>query len=652
MKNLVSTILLIIISIHSIYAQKQGLKKANAYYNKYEYINAQETYLKVANKGYQSINLFKNLGDSYYLVGELEQALPWYQKLIDLYGDKVDAEYYFKISQCLKASARYADADKYLNMFVALNSSDTRAQLFERNPNYYEKIENQSNRYKINVSDINSRFSDFGTSFYDDKIVFSSSRDTFSTNKKISQWNKEPFLDLYQAEIDSTLKNFGKPKKLGKNINFKLHESTAIFTKDGKTMYFTRNARVRSKMKSGKRERVNRLMIYKSKMDDEGNWSEAVKLPFNSIKYSVAHPALNQEEDELYFSSDMPGSLGQSDIFKVKINEDGSFSEPINLESPINTEGKETFPFIEGVDQLYFSSDGHMGLGGLDVFVTSLNPKNRYEALVINVGMPVNSQADDFAYILKNGTNMGFFSSNREGGFGKDDIYDLIEVEELRGFTEITGTIVSQEYPTGLPNTIVSIYDVQYELVETKVTDDNGVFSFKVLNSENYFIKLENNPDYESQDKYIPLQELTKSTTNLKELVMYKKIQSAGVGDDLGKILNLQPIYFDLDTAKIREDAEVELARVIEIMLQYPEMKIDVRSHTDSRSSYWYNLKLSERRAKSTIDFIVKKGGIDRKRLTGKGYGERQLINKCANGVPCTKQEHELNRRSEFIIID
>ncbi|WP_282089277.1 OmpA family protein [Aquimarina algiphila] len=633
---------------NTLISQEKKMQKAKSQYDRYQYIDAQQTYLKVVKKGYRSADLFMNLGDSYYFNSQFEEALKWYGELVDSYPDQVEPEYYFRYAQTLKSVERYTDSDKYMQKFTELSDTDLRAELFRNGSDYLEKIEFQSGRYEIENSSVNSLFSDFGVAFFGKKIVFSSSRDTLVFNKNVHQWNDQAFLDLFEAEYDSVNNTLSEAKKFGGKLNSKFHESTPVFTKDGRTIYFTRNNFEKGRFGRDQKG-TNKLKIYRSYKNSNGGWTTPQNLPFNSDEYSVAHPTLSLDEKTLYFSSDMPGGKGLSDLYKVDINADGSFGTPENLGERINTEGKETFPFISVNDDFYFSSNGHLGLGGLDIFVTRLNPETKEEKLVVNIGKPVNGSKDDFTFIVNDTSKRGYFSSNRQGGKGGDDIYSFVQTEDLKDFCEITiaGLVTDKDTNELLPGTKVSIYDNNNTLIESFVVGDDAAYSQIVKCTSKYFVRAE-------KEEYVTLEKLVntldKTQTLDTPLALEKKIKSADIGDDLAKVLSLKPIYFDFDGDYVREDAAIELAKVIEVMNQYPEMKIEVRSHTDSHGDDAYNLDLSERRAKSTVKYMISKG-ISSDRLDGKGYGETKPINDCGNDTNCKKEEYQLNRRSEFIIV-
>ncbi len=574
MIKLIKEILLLVfvfLNTNFIFSQESLLRQGNEEYEKYEYINARNTYLKVIEKGYRSREVFEKIGNCYYFNSEFEEASKWYKELFMYYKSEVPPEYYFRYAQTLKSIENYYEANYYMYEFVKLKPEDGRAILFLNKLDYLENDENQLDGYSIKNLSMNSSFTDFGTAYYGRYVIFSSSRKTKSSKQNIHEWNKESYLDLYIAEYEMDTGEFVGIGKWNDNFNSNLHESTPIFTKDQQTVYFTRNDQDGGNyetIETGK-IRTDKLKIFRSHMTIQGEWSKPEELPFNSDEYSVAHPALSNDEKKLYFSSDMPGGEGESDIYEIHINADGSFGEPTNLGPLINTEGKETFPFISANNNLYFSSDGHVGFGGLDIFVIPSFVKEEQNR-ILNMGKPVNSNGDDFAFIINDKTRKGYFSSNRNNGKGGDDIYALTDISAWK--------------------------------------------------------KLE--PKIEKED-----------VSEIKK------------GDDLAKKLKLNPIYFDLDKSFIRPDAAIELDKIIDVMNEYPNMKIEIGSHTDSRALMWYNRRLSDRRARSTRMYLIR-NGISGERITSKGYGESVLLNHCGNDVKCSEEEHQLNRRSEFIVLN
>ncbi|MHC0447614.1 OmpA family protein [Flavobacterium sp. 3-218] len=623
-------------------AQVQKQNKADKEYAHLAYIDAIDTYEKVANKGYKNEEMFQRLGNAYYFNGELVKAVKWYNELFEMNKEQ-EPEYLYRYAQTLKAVGEYAKADEILKAFHNKINSDKRGILFENNKNYLEQINVNSGRFEIKEAGINSTQTDYGSAFLDNKLVFASARDTGGIAKKKFKWTNKSFTNLYRAELapDGTV---GKPERFEKKINSKFNESTPVFTKDGKTMYFTRNNFLGGKRKRDD-QRNTLLKLYKADFVN-GKWTNITELPFNSDQYSTAHPALSSDEKKLFFASDMPGTLGQSDLYSVTINGDNTFGKPENLGPEINTEGRETFPFISADNELYFASDGRPGLGGLDVYVSKMNSDGTFTA-VQNVGAPVNGKQDDFAFIIDSKTRNGFFSSNREGGVGNDDIYKFTETRKLTCEQTLSGTIVDSENNAPLENAKVVLLDEEFKTINEATTNADGTYNFKVDCNKKYHVRTIKE-NYETKE--IPV--TTKETAGKTEVAvpLEKRIKPIDVGTDLAKTLNIPIIYFDLDKSTITKQAAFELEKIIAVMQQYPKMKIDVRSHTDSRQTAKYNLDLSNRRAKSTMQWLTK-NGINKNRLTGKGYGESQLVNKCADNVLCTEAEHQLNRRSEFIIV-
>lgn len=440
---------------------------------------------------------------------------------------------------------------------------------------------------------------------------------------------------MYQATINED-GSLGASKKIEGDVNTKFHESSAVFTKDGTTMYFTRSNSL-SESKNAN-DNIVHVKIYRAHLVD-GKWTNVEDLSINNDNYSTAHPALNAAEDKLFFASDRPQSLGLTDIFVVNINADGSLGSPLNLGPTINTKGRESFPFITPENELYFSSDGHFGLGGYDVFYAKM--KGNSFGNLINVGSPINSSFDDFAFVIND--KKGYISSNRPNGQGEDDIYAFEEPPKCQ--QTIAGAVRDKSNGALLPDALVVVNDVNGNKIESLITNKQGTFSFNLDCETNYKI-------VGSKDRYKEVTEniAGTSSTTIVPLELYLIPEEIIVIRDQ-PMVNINPIYFELDKSTIRKDAAIELEKVVRIMNKYPDLKINLGSHTDSRASEKYNLDLSNRRAKSTIEWIINRG-IDASRISGKGYGETQLVNKCANGVKCKEADHQLNRRSEFVIVN
>lgn len=648
MKNRIIYTLASIIMSMNAFSQNNSLKtlKADKDYEKYYYVDAIKTYERLFNKGYKSTDMFQKLGNAYYFKADLESAQKWYEQLFNLTQD-VDPEYFYRYSQSLKAIKNYKKADEMLALFKEKNGEDTRAKLFSNQRNYLAMIKRNSGRYEIEDAGINSAYTDYGGSFYENKVVFASSRDTSSVGNKKHQWTGESFTNLYAADMGEG-GSLSSVVKFGNNLNTLFHEATPTFTKDGKTAYFTRNNFLRKKGKD--KDDTMLLKIYKATL--EGNkWGNIQEVPFNSNDYSTAHPALSFDEKTLYFSSDMPGTFGQSDLYKVTINSDGTFGTPENLGNSINTEGRETFPFVSQLNELYFASDGHPGLGGLDVFVSDMEKDGSFK-LVSNIGEPLNSSKDDFGFLIDTKTKTGYITSNRMGGFGGDDIYIFKELKKLEKKCEQQLKGVATDLSTNevLPNAKVTLSDENFIVIKEVITDADGKFDFGLVDcGTKYNIKTE-----KPLHTTVETSTVTANTSGTSFVPVQVKKSSTKIapGKDLADkdALDIKQIYFDLNKFNIRPDAEIELAKILDVLEQNPQMEINIRSHTDSRNTAEYNQLLSDKRAKATCDWLVSKG-INRKRLSAKGYGESQLINYCSDGFDCSEEEHQVNRRSEFIII-
>ncbi|MCB0455282.1 MAG: OmpA family protein [Aequorivita sp.] len=644
MNTLVRNILLfalVVLTAGSTFSQQKDINKANKEFDKYAYIDAREIYLKVVEDGYESAEIFKKLGDTYYFNSDYTNAAKWYQKLVTQFPDEIEPEYYYRAAQSLKSLEKYDESNALLKDYVAKGGKGLVIKTFEDDPNYLKSTVFKTRDFVLDKVSVNSSNSDFGAAFYmKDKVVYTSAGNT--TGAKINEWTQEPYLDLFVADraANGELSN---PMKLGGDINTEYNESTATFSKDGNTVYFTRNTYLDGKkgLDKSKKFKTLRLTLYKATKTGDYNWTNVVELPFNDKGYSIAHPALSLDGKKLYFSSDMPGTLGKSDLWYVDILGNDSYGTPVNLGPEINTEARESFPFISEKNNLYFSSDGRSGLGGYDVFVTPLDDDGK-PGKITNLGAPSNSTQDDFGFIINEEDRIGYVSSNRGGDKGSkdDDIYLVKEICSI----SIQGKVFDEETKDPLPGASVSLLDENNQLVSQTTAQNDGTYSFVGDCGTQYTVR-------GVKEGYNPYEKMIETPLLSGTIDVPLPLKRIGPcpPNDLGCKLNLQPIYFDFDKSNIRPDAEIELAKILAAMREYKELIIHIESHTDSRGNDSYNEALSERRAQSTLKWLVGKG-IDASRLTAKGYGETQLVNQCSNGVPCTAEEHQLNRRSMFII--
>ncbi len=623
------------------FSQQKDIKKADKEFDKFAYIDAREIYLKVVADGYESAEIFKKLGDTYYFNADYTNAAIWYDKLVEQFPDQTEPIYYYRAAQSLKSLGKFDQSNKLMQDYVANGGTGLMIQSYENDPDYLKSVVFKKRDFSLEKVAVNSSTSDFGPSFFGkNKVVYASAGNT--TGTKINEWTQEPFLDLFLADraANGELSN---PVKMGGDINTEYNESTATFSKDGNTVYFTRNTYLDGKkgLDKSKKFKTLRLALYKATKTGDQNWANVVELPFNNKEFSTAHPALSLDEKRLYFSSDMPGTLGMSDLWYVDILGNDTYGTPVNLGPEINTIAKESFPFISESNNLYFSSDGRSGLGGYDVFVTALDTDGK-PGTITNLGAPTNSAKDDFGFIINENDRIGYLSSNRGGDRGSidDDIYLVREICTIT----INGKVFDEDTLDPLPGATVSLLDENNQLISQTIAGNDGTYSFIGDCDVQYTVR-------GAMEGYTPYEKMIRTPLLSGTIDVPLPLKRIGpcAPNDLGCKLNLQPIYFDFDKSNIRPDAEIELAKILAAMREYKELIIHIESHTDSRGNDQYNEALSERRAQSTLKWLVGKG-IDPNRLTAKGYGETQLVNQCANGVPCSAEEHQLNRRSMFII--
>ncbi|WP_051286513.1 OmpA family protein [Salinimicrobium terrae] len=540
MKKFYTTLLAILIGFSAL-AQSSQVKKANRLYMQRAYMDASEAYRLVQDKDQE---VLQRLGDSYFFTNRMGNAAETYRDLFLKYDDGTIApEYTFRFAHALRATGQDEDADKYFSQYYNTTID------FE---DWSTKLDTAvSHTYTTNQVMQNAASSDFGITFMGDRIVFASTR---NQDRPIYAWNRKPYLDLYVADIndEGELSNI---ELFNDKINTDTHESSAAFSSDGQTMYFDRTNSRRVKVDWAEVP-VATIRIYRAELVD-GEWTNIEALPFTSDQYSVEHPTLSEDGSTLYFASDMPGSLGSFDIYSVAVNEDGTFGEPVNLGPNVNTAHREQFPYIANDGTLYFTSDGHLGYGNLDVYLS--RQENGSFGVAQNLGNSLNSEFDDFAFVLKEGEEKGYLASNRRGS---DNLYSFSREEYT---------------PPVLP------------IEEVEINPETG----------------------------------------------------------RRQIANVDNIYFDFDEATIKPESEPTLNRIVEILKNYPTLRLEIGSHADARGSDAYNLELSQARAESTLEYLVAQG-IDRNRLVPKGYGEEVPLNDCVRPNMCTELMYAINRRSEF----
>lgn len=528
----------------SAFAQNVSVAKADKLFKERAYMDAAEMYRLISDKDQ---HVLQNLADSYFYTHRMMSAEGNYRELFNRFDGNIAPEYRFRYGHSLRAMGKNQEADKVLSNYYneKVNLRDLTEKLDTITPHIY----------RIQQLSQNSSASNFGIAYMGEKVVFASSR---NSSRPLYLWNKEPYLDLYTADM-STDGELSNVELLPGDVNTETHESSAAFNEDGTVMYFSRTNSKRVKAED-ENVKVAHVSIFRAEKVN-GEWINIERVPFASDNYSTEHPSLSTDGSKLYFASDMPGSIGTFDIYVVDVHEDGSFGEPKNLGPAINTSHREQFPFISEEDVLYFSSNGRPGFGNLDIYRSAMENGTFEEAQ--NLGPTVNSGNDDFGFVIKPGEEKGHFTSVNNG-------------------TENLYSFVREQRPE--------------PVVPKELTEENEVTGAQQLR-------------------------------------------------------DVSNIYFDFDKSKILPQAEVVLDRVVKIMEDYPKLQIEIGSHSDARGTDQYNLDLSERRAAATLEYIVSKG-IDRSRITSKGYGESMPLNNCTEPGICTEEQYAKNRRSEFKVMN
>jgi len=509
-----------------------------------------------------------------------------------------------------------------------------------------------------------------------------------NTSKKLYRWNNQNYLDIYSHPFNKINEGDSLSKSLSGQINTKMHEGTFAITKDKKTIYFTRNNFIRGK-KGTDAKKISNLKVYKAEWNGNA-WENITELPFNSDDFSSEHPALNKDETKLYFSSDRSGGYGSFDLYSVNILAEGIFSNPVNLGPVINTDKKEQFPYIDMDNTLYFASNGHPGYGLLDIFISEY--ENGSYTKPDNLGLPINSGYDDFSISFYS-KKQGFFSSNRPSGKGSDDIYSFIEtkplvIEDCMQF--IAGTLTDQTTNQPIPNGKVQLQDAQGKVLKEVLTDEKALFNFEIECASSYIIH-GNKEGYQDNQRTIVSTDERKKTLDgslqllsLEEIKKQQQIKeqkeketqlalekkNRALADKAKKekindiikhenvlakekdktVIKTEEIHFDYTLWYLRRESRERLEVVLAVMRKYPGMVVEVGTHTDIRGNENYNSELSQKRANAVKEYLVDKGIADN-RIIAKGYGESRPIIECATEEACTEEEHELNRRCEFVVV-
>jgi len=619
-------------------------KKANKAFENGEFQESITLYKNILKKSPNDAKANFYMAESYRQSNRASEAIPYYKKAVEGKLDNDSLGFFY--AYALKAGGDYDQAGQQLDQFIASTSNELylkRANDEIQNLSYLEEVKSKKNFYRVrNMKGINTPRAEYSPVYEDGKLFFTSSR----SNNKIYKATGTPFSNIYSVKTKGAKIDSATIKPLSDVINDNnVNDGSVTFSPDGKTMVF-------AKGNSGKKKGTYDVNLYTSRYRN-GEWTEPKQLNINKLNSFDSSPAFSRDGKTLYFASNRSGGIGGTDIYSARKSARGRYSKVKNLGSTINTAGNEMFPYISDDGHMYLSSDGHPGFGGLDLFYAK---RSNGKTTIENMGTSINSNADDFGlYLFK--PDRGFFTSNRSGGQGDDDIYTFVNEDPdlrivnyfLRG---VTMTHNDQDSLVILSKTKVELLDFSGDILEDIVTGDDGKFLFRVYEHEHYQMigehiggkdqYLKTREEFTTFGKSIAQEDLKKLITNVHfdTVLVLEKIEK-------NKVFVLENIYYDLDKWDIRTDAEIALDKLVQILQDNPDIKIELSSHTDARAPDEYNMTLSDKRANSAVRYIISQG-IDKARMTAKGYGESQLIILSAQ----TEEEHQVNRRTEFKILE
>lgn len=643
MKNLFLPFILILGLSIPLNAQEKTSNelRGDKYAFRYDYNKAITSYKKADPL---SLDGQRKLADSYRKLNQNAEAEEVYSAIIRG-GQNLTPEDHYNYAMILKSNGKYDESNQQMDKFQQLKPEDLRAKSYTDHKEELTKLMTDDGKYKTVRLDMNTDAQDFGTAYYKDQVVFASSNSKPRFIKRTYNATGKPFLDLCTAEIDGI--QLKKIKSFDKKLNGKWHDGPASFSNSSTFVAFTRNH-----YKDKSEDKVVELQIFLSTYTD-GKWSDPEAFQHNNNAYSVGHPCLTADGKTMYFASDMPGGFGGTDIYKTERNGQG-WGKPVNLGNKINTEGHELFPFFEENKQiLMISSDGHFGLGGLDLFLCPLNGVEWGN--IVNAGSPLNTRHNDFAAISDGTMDKGYFSSDRDGD---DDIYALDFLKNV-DLHKILEGIAKDGDGKAIPMTRIYLSVDKSTRIDSLTTSYDGAYSFPV-NADTWYNLTGKKDTY--IDGYNAVSTFGEEEIIKADVVLFKEvvaevvpISEVPVNTDLGKVIQLKNIYFDYDQFAIRPDAAIELDKIVAVMNANPTLEIELGAHTDCRGVMVYNDWLSQQRANSSTNYIRERLNKNKERIYGKGYGETKVMNGCACEYEvvsnCTKDEQQQNRRTEFIIV-
>jgi peptidoglycan-associated lipoprotein len=641
--NLILLSVAFMIALHSCKPGKGTMGAAREAFAKKEYFNAGESYKavysKTKNKDEKNEACFQT-AECYRLANDIKNAENWYRKTTK--SDPKNADAFYRLAQCLKSNQKFSEAIVEFNAYKKLNPTDARIDDEIKGCQNALKWKNEKTRYVIeNVKALNTKWSDYAPAFYKkDQLYFSSDREK-GVNSKIYGWTGNQFCDIWTVTYKADKKapnniKYDIPVLLDKDkINTPYNDGTPAFDSKFGTLYYTQC--------SGKDGKGKSCRIY-SATGSGSEWMDPQPLNFSSDSFTCGHPSLSKDGQVMYFASDMPGGYGGKDLYFVTYSKRSKeWGDPVNLGPTINTAGDEVYPFIHEDGTLYFSSNGHIGLGGTDIYFSKGSATDWSTPL--NMKSPINSGGDDFSLILSKDKESGYFTSNREGGKGQDDIYRFYMTPLVFTLHGIARDSKTKEI---MPNTILTITNSNDSAKLVIKTDAAGYYKISLKPRTDYELFGAHEDYYDSKIEFQTTKGLEVSTDLEQDLLLEPF--------DYSTVFTLEGILYDLDKANIRPDAALVLDTMVYLLNKYPKIRIELGSHTDCRADSAHNQDLSQRRADSAVAYIVR-SGIDPDRMIAKGYGEAKLVNDCGcEGTyitrNCTEAEHQLNRRTTFKLLD
>ena len=652
MRRAVQKILVTLLFFFMLYsqvgAQKVTIRLADKSYDDFAFIEAIELYEYAYEKDPSDTYVIRRLADANRQIGNTEEVEKWLKILIDKRAE--DPEDLFAYSQALKSNGKYLEAEQWLKEYAEMRPEDGRVNIQTSLLEYIQFLHRDSSKYVIQPVSLNTEGSELGATFYRDQVVFSSTQARGGMIVRKYKWNELPYLNLFIGDRAPN-GDIINVKPFAPKLRTSYHDGPVSFDSKEDKVYITRNNVGKSGVSKGKEGVVNLKILFGGKEDDE--WEYRGEFSFNSDDYSTGHPSIDNTGKVLYFASDMPGGYGGSDIY-FSVFSNGFWSEPFNLGPKVNTQSNEFFPFISNDGVLYFSSNGHGGLGGLDIYFSV--PEGGVFNTIENMGFPVNSPKDDFSFVLDETGTEGYLASNRAGGRGNDDIYS-VKITYIPVI--IRGVVKDRETAEVLPDTKISIVNEFADTVFTSITRNDGQFEFEVNKGNDYIVNGQKE-FYFTNESVIETKKLRPNDEAFVELFLEMEPEDENdspepimMEEENGEplqIIELEYINFEVGGWEIKSVAGNTIDQLIEFLKKYPDMEIRIESHTDSRGDDEKNLLLSKQRAKAAFDYIRLKG-VDPLRIGYEGYGETRLLNKCDDGVDCSDAEHAINNRTVVKVV-